>query len=345
VRPLGAQSGAVTSTRAQRAAARLEAAPPLAALQSGPMPARVGNVLVGTASWTERTLLESGAFYPPGVTAPADRLRYYARHFPVVEVDATFYALPAERMARAWVERVPTDFVFGVKAFAALTQHPFVPARLPPDLRTAIGATLARRPRVYARELPAEVDAEMWRRFASALTPLHDAGLLGYVLLQFPKWFPRSRTSLAYLESCATRLPYPLAIEFRDPSWFVEGRAERTFGFLRARGLAYVSVDEPQGTPASVPPLAEATSDDLAVVRFHGRNRDAWNRQGVSTVEKFGYQYTHDELREWRPRIEGLAKQSRRVLVLMNNCRNQYAVQNAKELATILAAGPLTART
>ncbi len=330
--------------RAQRGAPRLEAPPPLAALQSGPMPARVGNVLVGTASWTERTLLESGAFYPPGVTAPADRLRYYARHFPVVEVDATFYALPAERMARAWVERVPTDFVFGVKAFAALTQHPFVPARLPPDLRTAIGATLARRPRVYPRELPAEVDAEMWRRFASALTPLHDAGLLGYVLLQFPKWFPRSRTSLAYLESCATRLPYPLAIEFRDPSWFVEGRAERTLGFLRARGLAYVSVDEPQGTPASVPPLAAATSDDLAVVRFHGRNRDAWNRQGVSTVEKFGYQYTHDELREWRPRIEGLAKQSRRVLVLMNNCRNQYAVQNAKELATILAAGPLTAR-
>src|SRR6266481_6055855 len=163
--------GDVTSTRAQRTVARLETAPPLAALQSGPMPARVANVLVGTASWTERTLLESGAFYPPGVTAPADRLRYYARHFPVVEVDATFYALPAESMARAWVTRVPVDFVFGVKAFAALTQHPFVPARLPPDLRTAIGATLARRPRVYPRELPAEVDAEMWRRFASALTP------------------------------------------------------------------------------------------------------------------------------------------------------------------------------
>jgi len=309
------------------------------------MPARVGNVLVGTASWTERTLLESGAFYPPGVTSPADRLRYYARHFPVVEVDATFYALPSERMARAWVERVPADFVFGVKAFAALTQHPFVPARLPPDLRTALDGAVARRPRLYPRELPPEVDAEIWRRFSSALTPLHDAGLLGYVLLQFPKWFPRSRTSVAYLESCAARLPYPLAIEFRDPTWFVDGRAERTFDFLRARGRAYVSVDEPQGTPASAPPIAAATSDDLAVVRFHGRNRDVWNRQGVSTVEKFGYQYTPDELREWQPRIAGLAKQSRRVLVLMNNCRNHYAVQNAKELATILAADPLTART
>jgi len=98
-----------------------------------------------------------------------------------------------------------------------------------------------------------------------------------------------------------------------------------------------VSVDEPQGTPASVPPIAEATRDDLAVVRFHGRNRDVWNRQGVSTVEKFGYQYTRDELGEWRPRIARLAKRTGRVLVLMNNCRSSYAVQNAKELATILA--------
>ena len=305
------------------------------------MPARVANVRVGTASWTERTLLESGSFYPPSITTPADRLRYYARHFPVVEVDATFYALPAERMAKAWVERVPPDFLFGVKAFAALTQHPFVPARLPPDLRAALGPALARRPRLYPRDLPAEVGEEIWRRFAAALAPLRDAGMLAYVLLQFPKWFPRSRTSLAYLESCAERLRHPLAIEFRDPSWLVEDRAARTFDFLRARGLAYVSVDEPQGTPASVPPIAEATSDELAVVRFHGRNVDVWNRPGVSVVEKFGYCYPPAELREWQPRIERLAGRARTVLVLMNNCRSHYAVQNAKELATMLAAGPL----
>jgi len=299
------------------------------------MPARVGNIRIGTASWTERTLLESGAFYPPSIKSPADRLRYYARHFPVVEVDATFYALPAERMAVGWVERAPADFVFGVKAFAALTQHPFVPARLPLDLRQALGA-LGRRPRLYPRELPAEVDAEIWRRFASAIAPLHAAGMLGYVLLQFPKWFPRSRTSLAYLEACAGRLPYPLAIEFRDPSWLAGERAARTLTFLRAHELAYVSVDEPQGTPASVPPVAEATSDALAVVRFHGRNLEVWNRPGVSTVEKFGYLYTPAELREWEPRIERLATQARAVHVLMNNCRGHYAVQNAKDLATIL---------
>jgi uncharacterized protein YecE (DUF72 family) len=320
--------------------ARLDLEPPLAALRVGPMPARVGNVRIGTASWTERTLLESGEFYPPSVKSPADRLRYYARHFPLVEVDATFYALPAERMATAWVERVPDDFVFGVKAFAALTQHPFVPARLPPDLRTALGAELAQRPRVYGREVPEEVASEIWRRFASAIRPLHEAGLLGYVLLQFPKWFPRSRTSLAYLDLCRERLPYPLAIEFRDPTWLAAERAARTFAFLRERGLAYVSVDEPQGTAASVPPVTEATSDELAVVRFHGRNLAAWDRPGVGTVEKFGYRYTLDELREWAPRVHALARRAGSVHVLMNNCRGSYAVQNAKELASILSTGP-----
>jgi uncharacterized protein YecE (DUF72 family) len=324
-------------TAARRASARLDAEPPFPALRIGPMPARVGNVRVGTASWTERTLLESGAFYPPSVTSPADRLRYYARHFPVVEVDATFYALPAERMAAAWVERVPADFVFGVKAFAALTRHPFVPARLPADLRAALGETLARRPRLYARELPAEIVDEIRRRFVAALAPLHAAGMLGYVLLQFPKWFPRARASLAYLERCPELLPYPLAVEFRDPSWLAGDRAARTFEFLRAHRLAYVSVDEPQGTPASVPPIAEATSDALAVVRFHGRNVAVWNRPGVSVVEKFGYRYTTDELRAWRAPIARLARQARAVHVLMNNCRSHYAVQNAKELATILA--------
>jgi len=319
-------------------AARLDLEPPLAALRVGPMPARVGNVRLGTASWTERTLLESGEFYPPSVKSPADRLRYYARHFPLVEVDASFYALPTERMAGAWVERVPRDFVFGVKAFAAMTQHPFVPARLPADLRGALGPERGRRPRLYARDAPAEVVDEIWRRFTSALTPLHEAGCLGYVLLQFPKWFPRSRTSVAYLERCRERLTYPLAVEFRDPSWLDGERAARTFDFLRAHALAYVAVDEPQGTAASVPPVAAATSDDLAVVRFHGRNVAAWDRRGVGTVEKFGYRYTLDELLEWRPRIGALAQRARAVHVLMNNCRGSYAVQNAKELATILLA-------
>jgi uncharacterized protein YecE (DUF72 family) len=317
----------------------LGAEPPLAALHKGPTPARVANVRIGTASWTDRSLIESATFYPPGVVRAEDRLRYYARHFPVVEVDATFYALPSARNAAAWVERAPDDFSFGVKAFAAMTGHPFVPARLPSDLRAALAPDVARRPRVYARELPSDVRDEIWHRFRDGIAPLNQAGILGYVLFQFPKWFPRGRTNMTYIEECVRRLPdHRIAVEFREPSWLAAAQADATLDFLRRHGLVYVSVDEPQGTRASVPPLAAATADDLAVVRFHGRNTAAWDRPGVGVGERFRYLYGERELDEWWPRIAHLAGRVREVHVLMNNCHRHYAVQNAKDLAVVLEA-------
>src|SRR5687767_15158940 len=75
---------------------------------------RMGNILVGTTSWTEKTLIDSGLFYPPGVKTPEDRLKYYATQFPVTEVDSSYYSLPSERNAAAWVERTPKSFVFHV---------------------------------------------------------------------------------------------------------------------------------------------------------------------------------------------------------------------------------------
>src|SRR5262249_57527564 len=102
-------------------------------------------------------------------------------------------------------------------------------------------------------------------------------------------------------------------------------------------GLGAVSVEEPQGTPASVPPLAEATSEELSVVRFHGRKQATWNKPGVSTTERFGYLYRKDELAEWLGRIRDLAGRSRQVHVLMNNCHQHYALQNPKDLAPLLA--------
>lgn len=331
--------------RPRRDSGALAADPPLPALRRGPTPARVGNVRFGTASWTDKSLIESATFYPPGVASAADRLRYYARHFQVVEVDSSFYALPSARNASLWVARTPADFSFGVKAFAAMTQHPFVLARLPPELRVVRAGGGAPGPRVYAHDLAPEVLDEIWRRFADAIAPLRAAGVLGYVLFQFPPWFTRSRTTMAYLEACAGRLAaHPIAVEFREPSWLTDRHAEQTFDFLRRRRMIYVAVDEPQGTRASVPPLAAVTSDTLAVVRFHGRNTSAWNRPGVGVAERFRYLYREEELHEWQPRLARLAAGSRAVHVLMNNCSGHYAVQNAKDLAAI-TAGALTAST
>ncbi len=316
----------------------IAAPPPRPGLDRGPMPAQVGNVRFGTASWTDRSLLASRAFYPPAASTPERRLRYYARHFAVVEVDATYYALPSAAHARAWATRTPADFAFGVKAHAALTQHPLEAARLDRDLLGELPRALRAKRSVHAHDLPPAVLDEVWRRFHVALEPLRSAGKLAYLLFQMPKWFTPSRASESYLETVPARLPgAPIAVEFREARWMAEARRERTLDFLRRGGFVYVSVDEPQGTRASVPPVAATTSDALAVVRFHGRNAATWDTPGVGTAKRFGYQYAEGELREWVPRLRHLAARAQRVHVLMNNCYGHYAVQNAKDLAALLA--------
>jgi uncharacterized protein YecE (DUF72 family) len=321
------------------AAAALATPPPAPHLRGAPEPARVGDVWIGTASWTERTLLASGAFYPDAVKTPADRLRYYARHFPVVEVDATYYALPAARTAAAWADRTPPAFRMGVKAFAAMTGHPIEPRRLPADLRKALSADWQGARLLKAGDLPRELRDEIWARFRDALGPLRVSGKLAYVLIQLPPWSRPSGAATRYLESLGDRLPGDVvAVEFREATWMDEVHRDETLDRLRRLRLAYVCVDEPQGTSASVPPIAAATRDDVAVVRFHGRRRETWTRPGVGTTERFRYRYTTAELGEWVPRLRALAHGAHRVYALMNNCHEDSAVQGGKDLARLLHA-------
>jgi uncharacterized protein YecE (DUF72 family) len=90
----------------------------------------------------------------------------------------------------------------------------------------------------------------------------------------------------------------------------------------------------PQGFRSSIPPTADATSPDLSVVRFHGRDPEAWQKKTVT--ERFRYRYREDELAEWAPKVEHLSEQARQVHVLMNNCHSDDAVTNAAQLADLL---------
>ena len=81
------------------------------------------TILVGTASWADKSLVDSGKFYPPDVTSPEERLRYYASQFPMVEVDSSYYAMPLPATTQQWAERTPDHFVFNVKAFRLFTGH------------------------------------------------------------------------------------------------------------------------------------------------------------------------------------------------------------------------------
>jgi len=267
-------------------------------------------IQVGISSWTEPTLIKSGAFYPSEATTAEERLRFYASKFPIVEVDSTFYAIPNAKTAGLWVERTPKDFVFHAKAYALLTQHPTPAARLPKDLREKVPDASAN---VYFKDLGPKDKEVVWDRFREGLQPLHDAGKLGAVLFQFPKWFLPSPSSYRFMEDLREWLPdFRIAIEFRQVGWMKEARRDRVLGFLKDRGFSYVVVDEPQGFPSSVPPVVAATAP-LAMVRFHGHNRENWERKGISAAEKFRYLYQPTELQPWVPSLRELAQDATEV--------------------------------
>lgn len=291
--------------------------------------------LVGTSSWTDRTLLESG-WYPPEAKTSEARLAHYASQFPLVEVDSTYYAPPSERNAVLWVERTPAHFTFNIKAFSLLTQHPTRVDALPKRLRDAAPGGKAS---VYQKDLPARVIDEVFEMFASALMPLHSAGKLGCILMQFPEWFTPTRENKDYVLACQEKLrDYQLAIEFRQRTWAdTPERASRTLDWLSDNGLVNVCLDMPQGFSSSMPPLVAATNPDLAVVRFHGRNTETWKAKGITVAERFNYLYSDAELSEWQPRLFELGGQARRVHVLFNNCYRDNGVRNAATMADLLA--------
>jgi uncharacterized protein YecE (DUF72 family) len=297
----------------------------------------MGRVLIGTSSWTDPTLVKEGHFYPPEARSAEARLRYYATRFPIVEVDSTYYFPPSERNAVLWIERTPKDFTFNVKAYSLLTNHPTKQDSLYKDLREELSAELLAKRNLYREQLPGDVVEEVWQRFHDALMPLHSAGKLGAVLFQFPQWFVIGRVSKDYLLECAERLrDFRIAVEFRHASWLSERNREETLSFLEAHDLPFVCVDMPQGFDTSLPPIAVATAKDLAMVRFHGRDRTAWAKKDVTASERFRYEYSQEELLEWVPRIREVASQVRETHVLMNNCFRDFAVNNARQLGDLL---------
>jgi uncharacterized protein YecE (DUF72 family) len=302
-----------------------------------PVPARLGRVLAGTAGWTDPSLIRTHTFYPRGASSSEARLRYYATQFPLVEVDASYYALPTPLNAERWVARTPADFTFNIKAFAALTQHPVDLLRLPKDLQAVLPEDLRARGRVYPRDLPGEVEFEIWKRFKQAVEPLHKAGKLGCVLLQFPPWFTATRANAKFLEVCRARMEkLPLAAEFRHASWGEPARLPRLMTLLRRAEMSFVAVDEPQGTKASMPPVVDVPHAPLALVRFHGRRAETWD-VGASVQEKFDYLYDPAELRPWVPRVAELAQKAEKVHLVFNNCVENRAVLGARDIMALMA--------
>jgi uncharacterized protein YecE (DUF72 family) len=287
----------------------------------------VGEILVGTAGWTDKTLLDSG-WYPPSADTAEKRLAYYTEQFPLVEVDSTYYSPPAEATARLWAARTPPHFTFNVKAFSLLTGHPTQPGKLYKDLRPETD-----KKNIYPGDLAPQAYEEVWTRFLSALEPLHEAGRLGLLLFQFPPWFTIRRANKQYLLEVARRCqPMRVAIELRHESWFHGENEQETLAFLREHHLPFVCVDMPQGYSSSIPPVVAATSD-VAVVRFHGHS-EKWTAKSVQ--ERFDYLYSEKELKAWAPKLTKLAEQTGQTHVVMNNCHGDAAQRNGQQFIELL---------
>jgi uncharacterized protein YecE (DUF72 family) len=293
-------------------------------------------IRVGASSWANPTLLRDSNFYPPTIRTPAERLRFYADQFPIVEVDSTYYRLPSEQMVAAWNQRTPPDFMFNIKAFRAFTLHPTPPGALPADLRATLPQSTALKSNLYWHQLPAELRVDLWQRFRRALQPLSEAGKVGAILLQFPPWIHPSDESRQHLQAARQALPeYRLAVEFRDVSWVSPKNLERTTEFLSQNELTFVCVDEPQ-VGRLLPPIAHVTTPALALVRFHGRNAEAWKKRSASISERSRYLYDEHELEEWVPKIKQLAANTAETHAIFNNAYGDYAVRNARQFTDLL---------
>lgn len=263
-----------------------------------------GKIRIGISSWGSLP-----GFYPSGIKA-ADKLRWFARFFGVVEVNVSFYRLVPPRTYGGWADITPDEFLFDVKAFSELT---------------------------HFREPPPD---ETFAAFRDSYAPLRERGRLGGVLLQFPPRFANSLASHAYLRRVAKLMDGDLSIvEFRNHTWLAPDRAERTFGLLEDLGLTYAVADEPQIPNDTVPPLPAVTNPALAYVRLHGRNAAAWYRGG-SGGTRYEYDYPPSELQEWAATIRDLAHQAAEVHVLFNNNAKGDGARNALSLASLLGIAP-----
>jgi uncharacterized protein YecE (DUF72 family) len=232
-----------------------------------------------------------GNFYPPGIEK-GKMLDYYQMHFDTVEINSTYYRIPHPAVFHNMLKKVDDKFDFVVKAHQSIT---------------------------HARkdyEEPA-------RQLREAVTPLEEARKLVGFLLQFPWSFKKTESNMDYLRGLKKHFPsVSIFVEFRHKSWL----SEEVFELLQKEGLSYVNVDEPQ-LPGLLPPQSEVIGP-IAYVRFHGRNKKTW--WSGERSKRYDYDYSEEELGEWKELLKEMAKKAKEARLYFNNCRLGQAVKAAK---------------
>ncbi|MFO8034730.1 MAG: DUF72 domain-containing protein [Candidatus Bipolaricaulota bacterium] len=184
---------------------------------------------VGTSGWSYKHWV--GRFYPRG-TKQRDFLEYYAQHFDCVELNATFYRLPAEKMVAGWAERTPNGFAFCPKLSRLITHQ-----------KRLAGA------------------GDLLQRFLDRLSPLE--GKLGPILIQLPPSLAFEQGPVEEFGQLMGEIApeWQFALEARHASW----TEEQALDTLAAQGIAWVIADSGNRFP-----YHEAVTANFVYLRFHG---------------------------------------------------------------------------
>ena len=273
----------------------------------------MGEIRVGTSGWTYPTGQGTwnGIFYPipPGRRSRSsrfDELRFYAEHFDTVEINSTFYRVPAVAAVRGWAERTPRDFEFSLKLYQKFT-HPGMYEKATGDDPANLGRK--------------DVD-----EFRTAIEPLASAGKLGALLAQFPPSFKNEPGSREYLEwLLASFAEYPVAVELRHRSW--SDQPVETLQMLAAYGAAWTQIDEPKFR-FSIRQNLLPNVRTFYYLRLHGRNAAQWWKHD-SSEDRYNYFYSAAELQPFADAAKEASREVKKAYLYANNHFSAKSVANA----------------
>ncbi len=250
-------------------------------------------ILLGTQNWNYRAWI--GPFYPPE-TKTSDLLQWYSRMFSTIEVDSTFYGVPAEAVLKNWKDKVPDDFVFALKLPQEITHS-----------KRLVGGE------------------HVLERFVERVRFLGNS--LGPILLQLPPDFLPSTDNRNVVEGFLAQLAPELrwTIEFRHPGWVDED----TLALLRDRNVALTLVDGRWIKRARVLELASQPTAKFAYVRWMGLDRRLTDFSHPQSERD-------DELAEWAGALRGLEPQVETVFGYFNNQFQGHSPYSARELQRAL---------
>jgi uncharacterized protein YecE (DUF72 family) len=241
------------------------------------------NVYVGTSGWTHSDWL--GPFYPAD-SKPQDLLPHYARYFRAVEIDSTYYTVPARSVVAGWKENTPPGFIFTAQAPGVITHQ-----KVMKDCQ---------------RELTT---------FLNSLDLLGDR--LGPLLLQFPYFNRNTFASRAQfdklLQPFLKTLPkeFKFAVEIRNKNWISWDFLE----MLRDHSVAFVVVA--QAWMPSIDVLARALdllSADFFYARFIGDRKEVKTQRWDNLTED-----KTSELIVWIEELKKIAERASREYVFFSN--------------------------